>query len=525
MRAGLVTRQNGGQIADRLELVDAGQPFDCGTALLAGKGEAGAIFELAVQLRGGQRHLRVALGDVDLLFQRGPILHAQAHMHRAAAAFPFALDPLVDVAIRSRASTDIVALREEMRAELKELHDRIGVTAIYVTHDQAEAMVLSDRIVVMGEGRIRQIGTPRELYERPADAYVARFIGRTNLLKSKLLEWREDVALIRIEDIDCELRCPAARNSGGTATGVLSVRPEAVLLKPASQAAPGALVGRVRAARYLGNLQNYRVSIGSTVIDVEQSTAREWGVGDAVGVEIDAARRTSSPTHRPRCRAPLIRCRHDFPGFVGFHRQQSRSGARACRSDAGADGRAVHAGHAAGGCGPGLPRSLSGVLVVYREFLLRRPRVLSQVLRQFWSMPGLQAAFTNTALLVAGTVPLAFAFALPLAWITARTDTPLRGVIGLAALLPFITPPLIGAVAWSLLGAPRTGLVNVAARELGATAPVLNIFGMGGLIFVSALYLIRSFSWRRERRWSGWTPRSKTPPPSRAVGRCARCAM
>ncbi len=113
----------------------------------------------------------------------------------------------------------------------------------------------------------------------------------------------------------------------------------------------------------------------------------------------------------------------------------------------------------------------------------------SQVFRQFWSMPGLQTAFYNTALLVAGTVPLAFLFALPLAWITARTDTPLRGVIGLAALLPFITPPLIGAVAWSLLGAPRTGLLNVAARQLGATGPVINIYGMGGLIFVSALYL------------------------------------
>jgi iron(III) transport system permease protein len=113
----------------------------------------------------------------------------------------------------------------------------------------------------------------------------------------------------------------------------------------------------------------------------------------------------------------------------------------------------------------------------------------SQVLQQFWSMPGLQTALANTALLVAGTVPLAFLFALPLAWITARTDTPLRGLIGLAALLPFITPPLIGAVAWSLLGAPRTGLINVAARQLGANTPVINIYGMGGLIFVSALYL------------------------------------
>jgi len=142
-----------------------------------------------------------------------------------------------------------------------------------------------------------------------------------------------------------------------------------------------------------------------------------------------------------------------------------------------------------------LPALILAFLVLYPVFWLfigsfaYGDQKLTQVLRQFLAMPGLASAFTNTALLVAGTVPLAFLFALPLAWITARTDTPLRGLIGLAALLPLITPPLIGAVAWSLLGSPRTGLINVAARELGATAPVLNIYGMGGLIFVSALYL------------------------------------
>jgi iron(III) transport system permease protein len=97
-------------------------------------------------------------------------------------------------------------------------------------------------------------------------------------------------------------------------------------------------------------------------------------------------------------------------------------------------------------------------------------------LAQLWQLPGLARAVTNTLWLVAGTVPLAFFFALPLVWITARTDTPLKGVIEVAALIPFITPPLIGAVAWSLLAAPRTGVINVFARTLGATAPVVNIY-------------------------------------------------
>jgi iron(III) transport system permease protein len=111
------------------------------------------------------------------------------------------------------------------------------------------------------------------------------------------------------------------------------------------------------------------------------------------------------------------------------------------------------------------------------------------VLSQFWQLPGLGRAFRNTLDLLLGAVPLSFLLALPLVWIVARTDTPLKGLIEIAALLPFITPPLIGAVAWALLAAPRTGLINVFARQAGASAPVLNIYSMSGLIFVMSLYV------------------------------------
>jgi iron(III) transport system permease protein len=115
---------------------------------------------------------------------------------------------------------------------------------------------------------------------------------------------------------------------------------------------------------------------------------------------------------------------------------------------------------------------------------------LGQVIDQIRTLPGLQRALYDTALLIAGTLFLAFTFALPLAWITARTDTPLRGLIEMAALMPFITPPLIGAVAWSLLGAPRTGFINVVARGLTGNAdPLINIYTRGGVIFVMGLYL------------------------------------
>jgi iron(III) transport system permease protein len=111
------------------------------------------------------------------------------------------------------------------------------------------------------------------------------------------------------------------------------------------------------------------------------------------------------------------------------------------------------------------------------------------VFSQFWQLPGLGRAFQNTLELLLGAVPLSFLLALPLVWIVARTDTPLKGLIEIAALLPFITPPLIGAVAWALLAAPRTGLINVLARQFGASAPVLNVYSMNGLIFVMSLYV------------------------------------
>ena len=110
-------------------------------------------------------------------------------------------------------------------------------------------------------------------------------------------------------------------------------------------------------------------------------------------------------------------------------------------------------------------------------------------LAELWQLPGLGRAFRNTLTVTLGALPVAFLFAMPLVWITSRTNTPLRSIIDLAALLPFVTPPLIGAVAWSLLAAPRTGVINVIARQFGATHPVVNIYSMTGLIFVMGIYM------------------------------------
>ncbi len=183
-------------------------------------------------------------------------------------------------------------LREEMRFEIKEIHRRIGITAIYVTHDQAEAMALSDRIVVMEAGWVRQVGTPRELYEQPAGMFVASFIGRTNLLPAQLLERREGWGVVRLDGRPEVLRCRCSINADDNACGYLSIRPEGIRLQPLDAAGGDAsFASRVCASTYLGNLHEYRVAWNEdTVLDVQQAGGEELKVGELVALDIDPSR-------------------------------------------------------------------------------------------------------------------------------------------------------------------------------------------------------------------------------------------
>jgi ABC-type Fe3+/spermidine/putrescine transport system ATPase subunit len=178
-------------------------------------------------------------------------------------------------------------LREEMRTELKDIHREIGITSVYVTHDQAEAMSLSDRIVVMGEGKILQIGSPRELYDEPADVRVARFLGRTNLFDALIVDKAAPVSRVKIAGVEQLLLCRVPPNSTPNTRGSLSVRPEAISVRPAGSGEPG-LAGRVCAAIYLGSVSQLHVAldIGKT-IEIQQMTRRAWNVGDAVNVVFD----------------------------------------------------------------------------------------------------------------------------------------------------------------------------------------------------------------------------------------------
>ena len=167
-------------------------------------------------------------------------------------------------------------LREEMRFEIKDLQSRIRVTIIYVTHDQAEAMAMSDRIFVMNAGRTLQVGTPRAIYETPADRFVADFIGLTNLLACRVVG-RDRVALGEAGD-GCEVSCPVP--PGVTGKAMISIRPEHIALAPGG----GGICGEVSRAVYLGRTIDYWVRMGQLELRVEGQAGQAFREGDRVSV-------------------------------------------------------------------------------------------------------------------------------------------------------------------------------------------------------------------------------------------------
>jgi ABC-type Fe3+/spermidine/putrescine transport system ATPase subunit len=149
-------------------------------------------------------------------------------------------------------------LRKAMQVELKRIQESVGITFIYVTHDQEEALVMSDLVCVMHEGRIEQLGPPQELYENPRTLFVAKFIGRNNFLPGRVS--RDGVVLPGGVTVPCA-EPPAAESA------VVAVRPERLSLRP--EPGPRRLAGTVRALRFLGDRVEAEVELeGGTSVTV-----------------------------------------------------------------------------------------------------------------------------------------------------------------------------------------------------------------------------------------------------------------
>ena len=181
-------------------------------------------------------------------------------------------------------------LRKQMQVELKRIQQEVGITFIYVTHDQEEAMTMSDRIAVMNRGRYEQLGDPESLYERPTTRFVAGFLGISNLLAGEVLGTDGRYATVRLAD-DTNILAPSSMIGGQTKVSI-GVRPEKIRLREATESAPAGhnqLPGVVRDASYIGVSTQYQVEgrggMRLTIYEqnVERATRSElWTPGEQV---------------------------------------------------------------------------------------------------------------------------------------------------------------------------------------------------------------------------------------------------
>jgi len=150
-------------------------------------------------------------------------------------------------------------LREQMQYEIKHIHDNLGVTVVYVTHDQSEALTMSNRIAVFNDGVIQQLAPPADLYERPENAFVAGFIGENNRLVGKVTQLNGRLCTVAVEGGEVEA---LAVNVGGVGErSTLSLRPERVTIEPAEGSCPNVFEARVEELIYLGDHLRTRVNL------------------------------------------------------------------------------------------------------------------------------------------------------------------------------------------------------------------------------------------------------------------------
>jgi len=205
---------------------------------------------------------------------------------RVALARALALEPKVLLLDEPLSNLD-ANLRVVMREEIRNIQERIGVTTIFVTHDQYEAMSISDRILVLSDGIIQQIGSPMDIYEQPANEFIAGFVGYVNFLEGRVVLMDDDTCHVTTKYGDLEL----LRHQGDLEVGdtvVLVIRPETLSLSPSKGTQrTNTFHGTILSRMYAGNLAKYTVKFGDKEMVVDQynpSGSQQFGKNDEVKI-------------------------------------------------------------------------------------------------------------------------------------------------------------------------------------------------------------------------------------------------
>jgi len=223
----------------------------------------------------------LSMVQLDAFAGRYPAQLSGGQQQRVALARALVFEPQLVLMDEPLGALD-KQLREHMQMEIKHIHQRLGVTVVYVTHDQSEALTMSDRVAVFHQGEIQQIAPPRELYESPRNTFVAQFIGENNRFAGELIERTGDTCTVQLgrgEKVQA-----LAVNVGQPGDAVsLSIRPERIRLNNAAEGCDNRFSGRVSEFIYLGDHVRVRLEVcGKTDFFVKQPIA-ELDPGLAVG--------------------------------------------------------------------------------------------------------------------------------------------------------------------------------------------------------------------------------------------------
>jgi len=210
--------------------------------------------------------------------ERSPSALSGGQQQRVALARSLVMQPKVLLFDEPLSNLD-AKLRKRMREEIRLLQQRLGITAIYVTHDQAEALAISDKIVVIDKGRISQIGTPHELYRRPGNRFVAEFIGEANFLPARLEAMEDGHAKIAIGPQQMQVVSPPLQAGAVT----VLARPEAIRIRTHGEG----LAGTIQKVSYLGSSADYTVEteLGPVLITDYEMQGGVLAAGTAVRLE------------------------------------------------------------------------------------------------------------------------------------------------------------------------------------------------------------------------------------------------
>ena len=194
---------------------------------------------------------------------RRPAQMSGGQQQRIALARALVFDPELVLMDEPLGALD-KQLREHMQFEIKALHDRLGITVVYVTHDQGEALTMSDRVAVFNDGRIQQLAPPDELYERPKNSFVAQFIGENNKLPGTVEEYSDDKCLVRLATGELIDATPVNIRKAGQQT-LVSIRPERIEFKP-EMMPPGAhmIDAEVLEVVYMGDIFRTRMRVADS---------------------------------------------------------------------------------------------------------------------------------------------------------------------------------------------------------------------------------------------------------------------